>query len=141
MAIEDSVTAAADSAPPLAKMAHSAVSLRNSSKGRTSVAISNWDEHKARTVNTWASGLQAGEHPDTEDERIAGRNRTMRFGIGRFSATVGEGHRENNGVYRGRQETAGLEHPNLHLWSNSASKIGGERKDRKSTRLNSSHWE
>lgn len=117
--------ALATSTTPLAKMAHSAVSLRNSSRGRakegtTSVAISNWDEHKARSVDTWASGLRREDLPDEADNRGI---RTMRFGLpalnGRLGASVGDSrHRDNNtGVKRGRQEAAGLEHPNLHLWS------------------------
>lgn len=135
MSMDNSVTAAADSASPLAKMAHSAVSLRNSNgsattKGRSAVAVSNWELDKARSVDTWASGLEASglqssEQPGDNENR---GSRTMRFGIGRLSASVEDGHRENSGVYRGRQEAAGLEHPNLHLWSTSGQRNGTEGK-------------
>ena len=124
----ESAAALGTSTTPLGKMAHSSISLRNSSRGRagkgtTSVAISNWDEHKARSVDTWASALRSEDLPDEADNR---GTRTMRFGLpalnGRLSASVGDsGHKDNNtGVRRGIQEAAELEHPNLHLWSGSA---------------------
>lgn len=126
----ESAAVLATSTTPLAKMAHSVVSPRNSSKGltTTSVAISNWDEHKAHSVDRWASALEPNEHTESEFER-QGRNRTMRLGIGRYSASFGEGHRESSGVKKGRDDTAALEHPNLSLWSTSlaTSNTGRER--------------
>lgn len=144
MAVKGSTTHAnggAESAAPLARMAHTAVSLRNgrsssrNSKGTTSVAISNWDEHKAHSVDRWASALEPNELLESESER-QGRNRAMRFGIGRYSASVGEGHRENYGVKKGRDETAALEHPNLSLWSPNVSTANSGRERAQSVQDN-----